>query len=100
MEGIGAVRPAVSVIETPKLATAKRTPFAHNKSSLVRPWIWREWSKRARSGHLPPPLTLILRRQFPYFLPWYNPVKEGSTAEALAYLRTSLAVGQRPGKLH
>ncbi len=74
--------------------------FAHRKPSPFRPWIWREWSKVARSGHLPSPLTLILRKQLPFFLPWYDPVKEGSTAEALAYLQTSLAAGKPAGTVH
>lgn len=64
--------------------------FAGKKPSVRRPWIWREWLRQSRSGHLPSPLWLI-RKELPFFSPWYDPLKEASTAQAQAYLARSPA---------
>jgi uncharacterized protein len=64
--------------------------FAAKRPSVFRPWIWLEWQRQSRSGHLPSLLWLI-RRELPFFSPWYNPLHEGSTEEALAYLEASPA---------
>jgi uncharacterized protein len=64
--------------------------FASRKPSVFRPWIWLEWQRQARQGHLPS-LVSLMRQELPFFSPWYNPVDEGSTEEALAYLKVSPA---------
>jgi len=57
---------------------------------VFRPWIWLEWQRQSKTGMLPS-LPSLLRKQLPFFSPWYDPVKEGSTEEALAYLDASPA---------
>lgn len=64
--------------------------FAGKKPSVFRPWIWLEWQRQSRRGQLPS-LFSLLRQEIPFFSPWYNPVNEGSTEEALAYLQRSPA---------
>lgn len=64
--------------------------YKAQRPSVFRPWIWLQWQKESRSGHLPHPLWLAAQ-QLPFFNPWYDPVKEGSTDEALAYLDSSPA---------
>ncbi|MGB1579955.1 MAG: metal-dependent hydrolase [Nevskiales bacterium] len=64
--------------------------FAAKKPSIFKPWIWREWSKVAKTGHLPSPLWLMMQ-ELPFFSPFYHPVNEGSTEQALAYLNNSPA---------
>ncbi len=64
--------------------------FADEKLSVWKPKMWLRWAKESRSGHLPHPLKLI-GWQLPFFSPWYDPVKEGSTEKALAYLNNSPA---------
>lgn len=64
--------------------------FAAKKPSVFRPWIWREWTRVSRTGYLPHPLWLA-SRELPFFSPWYHPVREGSTEDALAYLNSSPA---------
>lgn len=65
--------------------------FAGKKPSVFRPWIWRRWMRDARAGWLPSPLWIAVR-ELPFFSPWYDPITEGSTEEALAYLNRSPAV--------
>ncbi len=67
--------------------------FAHKKPSVFRPWIWLEWHRQSRHGQLPSPLWLV-KQELSFFSPWYNPVKEGSTEEALAYLNRSPAAAR------
>nr|WP_295686012.1 hypothetical protein [uncultured Nevskia sp.] len=38
-----------------------------------------------------PSLPSLIVKQLPFFCPWYDPVKEGSTEEALAHLEASRA---------
>ncbi|MGQ0700889.1 MAG: metal-dependent hydrolase [Panacagrimonas sp.] len=64
--------------------------FKTRKPSVFRPWIWREWQRQSKTGQLPS-LFWIMRRELSFFSPWYDPVKEGSTEEALAYLDRSPA---------
>lgn len=64
--------------------------FAKHKPSAFRPWIWRQWMRTSRSGHLPHPVWLFLK-ELPYLSPFYHPLKEGSTEQALAYLDQSPA---------
>lgn len=64
--------------------------FADRRPSILRPWIWREWQRVAKTGHLPSPFWLVWK-ELPFFSPWYDPVREGSTEDALAYLNASPA---------
>lgn len=64
--------------------------YAGKRPSVFRPWMWREWLRVSRSGHLPSPLWLIVQ-ELPFFSPWYHPEREASTADALAYLAASPA---------
>lgn len=64
--------------------------FADRRPSVFRPWMWREWLRVSRSGHLPSPLWLIVQ-ELPFFSPWYHPEREASTEDALAYLAASPA---------
>lgn len=64
--------------------------FAAKKPSVFKPWVWLEWARVSKNKSLPHPIWLAAQ-QLPYFYPWYDPVKEGNTAEALAYLATSPA---------
>ena len=67
--------------------------YSHRKLSALRPWMWLEWHRQSRSRCLPSPLWLAWK-QLPYFSPWYDPVKEASTEEALAYLNSSPAAAR------
>ncbi len=67
--------------------------FADRKPSVFRPWIWLEWQRQSKAGQLPSPFKL-LRDELTFFSPWYDPVKEGSTEEALAYLNQSPAASR------
>lgn len=67
--------------------------FADKKPSVFRPWIWLEWQRQARAGHLPSLLSLV-RKELSFFSPWYDPVNEGSTEAALAYLASSPAASR------
>lgn len=70
---------------------AKQDPrFKAKKPSVFKPWIWREWNRQSKNNTLPSPFWLAVQ-QLPFFSPWYNPVYEGSTQEALAYLEKSPA---------
>lgn len=64
--------------------------FAAKKPSVFRPWIWLEWQRQSKRGQLPS-LFSLLRQELSFFSPWYNPLHEGSTKEALAYLDASPA---------
>ncbi len=64
--------------------------FSDKRPSVLRPWIWREWMRVARSGQLPSPLWLALQ-ELSFFSPWYHPAGEASTEQALAYLESSPA---------
>ncbi len=67
--------------------------FNSKKPSLVKPWIWTEWyrvAKRSNNGLLPNPVWLIWQ-QVDYLMPWYNPVNEANTNDAIQYLDSSPA---------
>ncbi|MEL0027055.1 MAG: metal-dependent hydrolase [Perlucidibaca sp.] len=70
--------------------------YAGEKFSVWKPKVWLRWAKESKGGHLPHPIWLILQ-QLPYFSPWYDPVKEGSTEKALAYLNSSPAAAAAAG---
>jgi uncharacterized protein len=64
--------------------------LAKKRPSVFRPWIWLEWQRQSRSGLLPSLPSLFLQ-ELRYLYPWYNPVHEASTEQALAYLDSSPA---------
>lgn len=64
--------------------------YKARKPSAFRPWLWLEWVRVARRGHLPDPLWLFMS-ELPYLSPWYDPRNEASTEQALAYLGKSPA---------
>ncbi|ENX18317.1 hypothetical protein F895_00393 [Acinetobacter sp. CIP 64.2] len=66
--------------------------FAAKKPSVFKPWIWIEWSKIALQDAkiLPGPAWLVAQ-QLDYLMPWYDPVKEGNTQDAVNYLNNSPA---------
>lgn len=64
--------------------------FADKKPSVFKPWMWLEWQRTSKKGLLPSPMKLVLD-SLPFFSPWYDPAKEGSTEMAQAYLKTSPA---------
>ncbi|ESK53914.1 MAG: metal-dependent hydrolase [Moraxellaceae bacterium] len=66
--------------------------FADKKPSLFRPWVWMEWYKIGRQDNqvLPSPIWLVAQ-QLDYLMPWYDPVKEGNTQDAVNYLNNSPA---------
>ncbi|MGU3310719.1 metal-dependent hydrolase [Acinetobacter sp. yr461] len=62
------------------------------KSRFFPVWVTLEWYKISRKDNqvLPNPLWLIAQ-QIDYLMPWYDPVKEGSTEDAVSYLSQSPA---------
>lgn len=67
--------------------------FQRRKPSALRPWIWWEWQRQSRSGHLPS-LFWLIRQQLSFFRPNYDPLHEASTEDALAYLAASPAAAR------
>jgi hypothetical protein len=66
--------------------------FADKKPSVFKPWVWLEWYKIAQQDKqiLPSPLWLVAQ-QIDYLMPWYDPVKEAQTQDAVDYLNHSPA---------
>ena len=66
--------------------------FKSIRPALYKPWIWREWYaiSQRNNGLLPNPLWLI-SQQLGYLMPWYDPVHEAKTEDAIAYLNQSPA---------
>ena len=66
--------------------------FADKKPSVFKPWVWREWYKISQQDKqiLPSPLWLVAQ-QIDYLMPWYDPVKEAQTQDAVDYLNHSPA---------
>ncbi|MBP3011879.1 metal-dependent hydrolase, partial [Acinetobacter baumannii] len=62
------------------------------KSRFFPAWVALEWYKISRKDNqvLPNPIWLIAQ-QIDYLMPWYDPVKEGSTEDAVSYLSQSPA---------
>lgn len=67
--------------------------FSDHKPAIWKPWIWRAWHNTSKNGSLPSPFWLAAK-QIPFFTPWYNPVNEASTEQALAYLESSPAAAK------
>ena len=71
----------------------QQDPRYHSiQPAVYKPWIWREWARIAQkdNGLLPHPLWLI-SQQLGYLMPWYDPVHEAKTEDAIAYLDQSPA---------
>lgn len=66
--------------------------FAAMKPAVYKPWIWREWARIAQEDNrlMPHPLWLV-SQQLGYLMPWYDPVHEAKTEDAIAYLDQSPA---------
>lgn len=66
--------------------------FKSIKPSVFKPWIWREWYTISQADHriMPNPLWLV-SQQLGYLMPWYDPVHEAKTEDAIAYLDQSPA---------
>ena len=66
--------------------------FKSIKPAIYKPWIWREWAQLAKKDHhlLPHPLWLA-SQQLTYLMPWYDPIHEANTEDALDYLKHSAA---------
>lgn len=77
---------------------AQDARFKAQKPSVWRPWMWREWYKIAKQDAqiLPNPFWLIAQ-QWDYLMPWYDPVKEASTEDAVDYLARSKAALRAAG---
>ena len=66
--------------------------FKSIKPSVFKPWIWREWYAISQLDHrnMPNPFWLV-SQQLSYLMPWYDPVHEAKTEDAIAYLNQSPA---------
>lgn len=66
--------------------------FKSMQPAVYKPWIWREWYAVAQRDNklLPSPLWLV-SQQLGYLMPWYDPVHEAKTEDAVAYLDNSPA---------
>lgn len=64
--------------------------LAKYKPGLTSPWMWMQWHKQAKRGMLPS-ISWMAKEEFRFFNPWYDPVKEGNTQQALDYLNSSPA---------
>ncbi len=66
--------------------------FASIQPAAYKPWIWREWARIAQKDNrlLPHPLWLV-SQQLGYLMPWYDPVHEAKTEDAIRYLDQSPA---------
>lgn len=66
--------------------------FKDQQPAVYKPWIWLEWHRISQKDNrlLPNPLWLI-SQQLGYLMPWYDPVHEAKTEDAIAYLERSPA---------
>jgi len=66
--------------------------FKSVRPQVFKPWIWREWYRISQKDNrlMPNPLWLV-SQQLGYLMPWYDPVHEAKTEDAIAYLNTSPA---------
>ena len=71
---------------------AQDSRFKSIKPAAYKPWIWREWARIAQKDNrlLPHPLWLV-SQQLSFLTPWYDPLHEAKTEDALAYLNRSPA---------
>ncbi|MEJ2899460.1 metal-dependent hydrolase [Acinetobacter sp. NS-4] len=60
--------------------------------AVYKPWIWREWYAIAqRDNNLMPSPFWLISQQLGYLMPWYDPLHEAKTEDAIAYLNRSPA---------
>ena len=66
--------------------------FKSIRPAVYKPWVWREWYRISQKDHnlMPNPFWLI-SQQLGYLMPWYDPLHEAKTEDAIAYLDRSLA---------
>lgn len=66
--------------------------FADKKPAFYKPWIWQEWYRIAQQDHsiIVSPFWLA-SQQLSYLTPWYDPLHEAKTEDALEYLDNSPA---------
>lgn len=66
--------------------------FQAQRPAVYKPWIWMEWYRISQKDNrlLPNPLWLV-SQQLGYLMPWYDPVHEAKTEDAIAYLDRSPA---------
>src|SRR5690606_41406797 len=74
--------------------------FKSRKPAVYKPWIWQEWLHISKQQQilLPNPYWLI-SQQLGYLMPWYDPVYEANTEDALHYLNHSAAAQRAIGKV-
>ena len=66
--------------------------FQAIRPAVYKPWIWREWHAISqRNNHLLPNPLWLISQQLGYLMPWYDPVHEAKTEDAVAYLNQSPA---------
>ena len=66
--------------------------FQSIRPAVYKPWIWREWHAISqRNNHLLPNPLWLISQQLGYLMPWYDPVHEAKTEDAVAYLNQSPA---------
>ena len=62
------------------------------RPAVYKPWIWREWYAIAqRNNNLIPSPFWLISQQLGYLMPWYDPLHEAKTEDAIAYLASSPA---------
>ena len=66
--------------------------FKSIRPAVYKLWVWREWYRISQKDHnlMPNPFWLI-SQQLGYLMPWYDPLHEAKTEDAIAYLDRSLA---------
>ncbi|AXI03943.1 metal-dependent hydrolase [Aquirhabdus parva] len=86
----GLVLAAVTVLWTQGATEILRKhPDIKVDPSIAHGWFSQQW-RRATSLGLLPTLPWVAGKMLGYFSPFYNPIHEGSTEQALAYLETSV----------
>ena len=66
--------------------------FKSIRPAVYKLWVWREWYRISQKDHnlMPNPFWLI-SQQLGYLMPWYDPLHEAKTEDAIAYLDRSPA---------
>ena len=66
--------------------------FKSIRPAVYKPWVWREWYRISQKDHnlMPNPFWLI-SQQLGYLMPWYDPLHEAKTEDAITYLDHSPA---------
>ena len=66
--------------------------FKSIRPAVYKPWVWREWYRISQKDHnlMPNPFWLI-SQQLGYLMPWYDPLHEAKTEDAITYLDRSPA---------